>query len=857
MVTDEFSILIKMFKTGDFESSELAIPPYARLADALGSSLPSHKREIAILLRHALVFRSAETGQTVEIGVPTGEGWPDESDYTACSLKMVASKSEALVSALNWKPDWLLASDGGVGFAASSGEVRRPPFQLQNPGNVSDPILGELDLQQYRSHGQRVAVRSALRTPAGSTLAICLPTGEGKSTVFHAISVSTFVGEISNGRGTTIVVTPTVSLAIDHERRMLSDHGISHKTAYIGGLPDSAVAEFLLRIADGSQRIIFTSPEALCGKLRNPIIDAARFGLVRALVIDEAHMVDAWGASFRPEFQMLSGLRRQIMSAQTEESALRTILLSATFSADSLSLMSDLFSDSPSGFDVMSAAALRPEIEYWSSQQSSQSERVDRVMEGIMNLPRPAILYTTLVDDADSWAANLKSMGFQRISLMTGDTSAEERSVINQDWIEGRLDLVVATSAFGLGVDNPTVRSVIHACIPESIDRFYQEVGRGGRDGKSSVSLIVPAFGDENAAGGISDPKLITSDLAFERWSSMWKSKKKQTLASDIFRIAVDVPPGTGDQRIDMKGSKNTTWHRRTLNTMAAAGLIELLGSDFTPVSTASTDSRDTSEDQIPISFEHYQTIRILDTQHLLESHFKKIFNNYRISLKSRAKDSLAMMMRLTEGSACSADLLIPTYTVGPGGSLPEVKVQDACGGCSNCRVNHRKPRASAAVPGPEPWQDSSGLNLRITQLANRGPNILMSYTSSDFESRSTRRRFLAVISDLVRGGVTNMLFDPEFPLPLSAIWESVKPAPLFVESSVVPDMLPPGPLLILGSSDPSFARYFVGARHGRSLVIGAFSEDARDPRVRNASLRSRFTGPSMSFNQLNMAVTS
>ena len=106
------------------------------------------------------------------------------------------------------------------------------------------------------------------------------------------------------------------------------------------------------------------------------------------------------------------------------------------------------------------------------------------MLEALRHVPRPAILYVTRVVDAKAWRDRLEAEGFEHAELVHGETGANERDRILRGWRDGDIDLVVATSAFGLGIDYRHVRAVVHACIPESLDRFYQEVGRGGRDGR-------------------------------------------------------------------------------------------------------------------------------------------------------------------------------------------------------------------------------------------------------------------------------------------------------------------------------------------------------------------------------------
>src|SRR5262249_18184172 len=157
------------------------------------------------------------------------------------------------------------------------------------------------------------------------------------------------------------------------------------------------------------------------------------------------------------------------------------------------------------------------------------------------------------------------------------DSSPQERSVVIEGWSQGTIDLVVGTSAFGLGIDNPNVRAVVHCCVPETFDRFYQEVGRGGRDGHASVSLILPSGRDIGIARSINRERLLTVDKARPRWQSMFTSRHKEQLSEDTFRLPVDVQPGFDADRIDMVGPKNTGWNVRALVLLASMGALDLL----------------------------------------------------------------------------------------------------------------------------------------------------------------------------------------------------------------------------------------------------------------------------------------
>ena len=143
------------------------------------------------------------------------------------------------------------------------------------------------------------------------------------------------------------------------------------------------------------------------------------------------------------------------------------------------------------GHCVVSGIYLRPEPRYAMKHFGTHGERKKKVLEAVFKAPRPFILYVTRPEEADDWTHFLKANGLGRIAAFTGETPTNQRRLLMAAWSNNNLDGMVATSAFGLGVDKNDVRCVIHATLPESLDRFYQEVGRSGRDGLASASLLL------------------------------------------------------------------------------------------------------------------------------------------------------------------------------------------------------------------------------------------------------------------------------------------------------------------------------------------------------------------------------
>ncbi|MCH8124267.1 MAG: hypothetical protein IH853_14245, partial [Bacteroidetes bacterium] len=281
-------------------------------------------------------------------------------------------------------------------------------------------------------------------------------------------------------------------------------------------------------------------------------------------------------------------------------------------------------------------------------------------------MPRPAILYVTEVEHARRWHLELNTLGFRRLGLMTGKSSSEERRKVVEGWHERRLDLVVGTSAFGLGIDNPNVRTVIHACVPETLDRFYQEVGRSGRDGCSEASIIIPereygtrARDDYDTARGLNHRRLLSVETAYRRWSAMF-NRPDQFEGDDTFRLRVDGPPGPESEYIDMVGETNTEWNVRVLTLMANAGMIQLLGPDSVADNAEddkqSEADREASDAGTVRRIEQFQRVRIIETRHPDLAVWQELVEPHRQRMETAHKKNLDRMFRFLNTGECAAD---------------------------------------------------------------------------------------------------------------------------------------------------------------------------------------------------------
>lgn len=677
---------------GGISPDEYEDPVYRRLVDGIVARLegrPVGDADLAVLIRHFIAREDARSsGARTELSLPDGTLWPAPDMLARAGLSVARLSGRVAVRVEPWAPSWLSGSADVEPGAAATAEVLRRSYEPV-PG---DPFLSAAGHPHYRSVGQREAVRAVLSMEAGSTLVINLPTGAGKSLCAHLPVLLN-----RQGGGLSVIVVPTTALAIDQERAM--SRWLGHPTAFFG---DEAGSErrrgILERVYDGTQRVIFTSPEALLGSLRSALYSVASQGGLRFLVVDEAHIVEQWGDGFRSAFQEIGGLRTDLLRVCPAQRALRTVLMTATLTSESLATLSTLFGKE-SLQDVLSASQLRPEPEYWTARAASNAVRDSWVLEAVHRLPRSVILYVTTPDEAESWRERLCGAGFLRCRSVTGKTPTAEREKVIRGWQAREIDIVVATSAFGVGMDQPDVRTVIHACVPENIDRFYQEVGRGGRDGRASVSLLVYTDADREVAARLNKTTIIGIARGRERWSQMFSDPRREVLGQGRYSVPIDVVPSFREEDIAMVNERNVEWNARTLTLMSRAGLIEL---DCVRPTGAAANA---PTDRYPT-----RVVRILNEEHLDEGQWMSHVEPERRRSYQRDVRAFTLMEGVLQGDNCYAEIFEQAYTIVPSASesvTRTIRVARSCGGCPACRRRRVAPYAGA-MPQPLPIQTAT-----------------------------------------------------------------------------------------------------------------------------------------------------
>lgn len=443
-----------------------------------------------------------------------------------------------------------------------------------------DAILAKhTGFNTYKNFEQKVAVHTALNLPNGHTLLISLPTGGGKSLVTQLLA--------STSEGITVVIVPTVALALDqyHAAR----HNLTDKTeiyCYRGEQSEVERTAIIKALKGKKARILFTSPEAI---LKNPELhrildDAAKSHYLANVVVDEAHVVPDWGVFFRPDFQIFSILLKKWKRESGE--FIRTFLLSATLSDDVVDTLFALFGSDGKNAQVR-CDVLRQEPRFYFHSAKSRKEQDDKTIEAIRLLPKPMVVYVLEPREAKDLQKKLRQVGYKNIPIFTGETKEADRDAVLTGWKNHDFDVVIATSAFGIGVDKPDVRTIIHACCPENLSRFYQEVGRGGRDRLPSLSLFIPyqsrydSEGDMRRALGLVNKRVLTVERAVIRWKGMLSNPTAIIDADECVLNTSATPATMTDEEAEYAGNQNVAWNVNLLLFLHRTGFIDLLDTNY------------------------------------------------------------------------------------------------------------------------------------------------------------------------------------------------------------------------------------------------------------------------------------
>ncbi|MSP14227.1 MAG: ATP-dependent DNA helicase RecQ [Chloroflexi bacterium] len=393
--------------------------------------------------------------------------------------------------------------------------------------------------------GQAAALDQAL---AGRDVLVVMPTGSGKSLIYQLAALFT--------PGTTLVISPLIALMKDQVDR-LERKGIA--ATYINSsLPPAEQRRRLTALAEGVLKLVYIAPERLRSNAFHAALRRVQVGM---LAVDEAHCISQWGHDFRPDYLLLGAAREALGNPPT-------LALTATATPqvqDDIVRLLQL----PQAARVVTGFN-RPNLTFevrYTAEPAAKLRAIEQILRETFGTPKhdAGIIYTGTRKDAEEVSGFIQGTLGLPCRYYHAGLDADTRSAVQEEFIYGELPLVVATNAFGMGVDRADLRFVIHFSLPGTLEAYYQEAGRAGRDGKSARCTILYA----------------PQDRALQEWfidNDAIDREDLQRLFNAVRQVATNEPAYLTAEEIAQSAGLSDVQARVGLSQLESAGAVRRLG---------------------------------------------------------------------------------------------------------------------------------------------------------------------------------------------------------------------------------------------------------------------------------------
>jgi ATP-dependent DNA helicase RecQ len=356
------------------------------------------------------------------------------------------------------------------------------PVELatEAPPELLEALREHFGYETFRP-GQIEVIQAAL---AGEDTLALMPTGAGKSLCYQLPAMLL--------PGATVLISPLIALMRDQVQNL--PESMRARTAFINSELGTDEQERRLReLAEGKLKLVYVAPE----RLRQPgFIHALRRARVSLFVIDEAHCISQWGHDFRPDYLFIPKALRAMAEQAENDAAAAPPILALTATA-TLEMRQEIGTALGRRLRVVTTGVFRPNLRYEVEHLSSQEEKLRALAALCAETSGPGIVYARARESCEKLASFLRQQGIKAAHYHAG-MNTDERTQAQNAFMSGKTRVIVATVAFGMGIDKADVRFIIHYNLPNSLEAYCQESGRAGRDGRPARCVLFYSSGDKS-----------------------------------------------------------------------------------------------------------------------------------------------------------------------------------------------------------------------------------------------------------------------------------------------------------------------------------------------------------------------